>query len=193
MTKAPAFGMRCVPRLARAAALAAFAGTTLAGAAAAQEFCAGLRQAMAHAADDFRSLIIAGERALGGAAPARTLLPDGNRCEVRESRSIVEYRCRMTALDAPSSGVRAAYRREVARMRRCFAGLVPRGDGDYTGNVEWTGAVIWEVKPGLRAAVVFVTADEVAQAAIAHAASSGEGEPPEEANAVWVVVDKKRR
>jgi len=186
MTKAPAFGMRCVPRLARAAALAALAGT-LAGAAAAQDFCAGLRQAMAHAADDFRSLLIPGERAFGGAAPARTLLPDGNRCEVREGKSTIEYRCRMTALDAPSSGVRAAYRREVARTRRCFAGLVPRGDGDYTGHVEWTGAVIWELKPGLRAAVVYVTADEIAQVA-----SSGD-EPPEEANAVWVVVDKRRR
>jgi hypothetical protein len=188
MTKARAFGMRCVPRLARAAALAALAGSIGAAApAAAQGFCAGLRQAMAHAAEDFRSLLIAGERAHTGAAPARTLLPDGNRCEVRESTRAVEYRCRMTAVDVPSTGVRSAYRREVARMRGCFAGLVPRGDGDYTGAVEWTGAVIWEPKPGLRAAVVFVTADEIALVA------SNDEEPPEEANAVWVVVDRKKR
>jgi hypothetical protein len=187
MTKARAFGMRCVPRLARAAALAALAGAIFAAAsAAAQDYCGGLRQAMAHADEDFRSLLIPGERAFAGAAPARTLLPDGNRCEVRESTRAVEYRCRMTAVDVPSTGVRSAYRREVTRMRRCFAGLLPRGDGDYTGAVEWTGAVIWEPRPGLRTAVVFVTVDEIALVA-----SDGE-EPPDEANAVWVVVDKKR-
>jgi hypothetical protein len=187
MTKAAAFGMRRVPRLARAAALAALAGTMFAAAsAAAQDYCAGLREAMAHAGEDFRSLLIPGERAFAGAAPARTLLPDANRCEVRESKHAVEYRCRMTPVDVASSGVRAAYRREVARARRCFAGLLPRGDGDYTGAVEWTGAVIWQPRPGLRTAVVFVTADEIALVA-----SDGE-EPPEEANAVWVVVDKKR-
>jgi hypothetical protein len=187
MTKAIAFGMRCVPRLARAAALAAFAGSAFAASAAAQDFCAGLRQAMAHAALDFRALVIAGERVLGGAAPARTLLPDGNRCDVREAPGAVEYRCRMTAHDAGSAEVRAAYRREVARMRGCFAGLVPRGDGDYTGAVEWTGAVIWEPRPGLRAAVVYVAADEIALAA-----SDGE-DPREDASAVWVVVDKRTR
>jgi hypothetical protein len=188
MTKGRVFGMRCVPRLARAAALAALAGSIGGVApAAAQGFCTGLREAMAYAAEDFRPLLIAGERAHAGAAPARTLLPDGNRCEVRESTRAVEYRCRMTAVDVPSAGVRTAYRREVARMRLCFAGLLPRGDGDYTGAVEWTGAVIWEPRPGLRAAVVFVTADEIALAA-----SDGE-EPPEEVNAVWVVVDRKRR
>jgi hypothetical protein len=131
--------------------------------------------------------MIPGEQALGGAAPARTLLPDGNRCEVRAAPGAVEYRCRMTAHDAPSADVRAAYRREVARTRLCFDGLVPRGDGDYTGAVEWTGAVIWEVRPGLRAAVVFVAADELALVA-----DTGK-EPPEEANAAWVVVEKRRR
>jgi hypothetical protein len=187
MTKASAFGMRCVPGLARAAAFAALAGSAFAASAAAQDFCAGLRQAMAHAAGDFQTLLISGEQALGRAAPARTLLPDGNRCEVREAPGAVEYRCRMTAHDAPSAAVRAAYRHEVARVRRCFAGLVPRGDGDYTGAVEWTGAVIWDVRPGLRAAVVFVAADELALVA-----DTGH-EPPEEANAAWVVVEKRRR
>lgn len=188
MTKAAAFGMRCVPRLVRAAAAAAVAGTTFAAApAAAGEFCAGLRQAFAHAPGSFRSLAIEGERALAGAVPARNLLPDGNRCEVREGGRIVEYRCRVTPPDVSSAGARAAYRREVARVRRCFPGLVPRGDGDHTGAVEWTGAVIWEPRPGLRAAVVFVAADEIALAT-----SSGE-DAPEDANAVWVVVDKRKR
>lgn len=187
MAKASAFGMRCVPGLARAAALAAFAGSAFAASAAAQDFCAGLRRAMAHAAGDFQTLLIPGEQALGGATPARTLLPDGNRCEVREAPGAVEYRCRMTAHDAPSAAVRAAHRREVARTRLCFGGLVPRGDGDYTGAVEWTGAVIWGVRPGLRAAVVFVAADEIALVA-----DSGE-EPPDIANAVWVVVEKRKR
>ena len=188
MTKAAAFGMRCVPRLARAAALAAIAGSILAVApAVAQDLCAGLREAMAHAGDDFRSLVIEGERGRPGFLPARTLLPDGNRCELRAAGSIVEYRCRMTPLDAPSAEARTTYRREVRRVRHCFAGLMPRGDGDYTGAIEWTGAVIWEPKPGLRAAVVFVAADELALAT-----DSGD-EVAEEANAVWIVVDKRRR
>ncbi len=187
MAKPRAFGMRRVPRLARAAALAAFAGSAFAASAAAQDFCAGLRQAMAHAAGGFGALLIPGERTLGGAAPARNLLSDGNRCEVREAPGAVEYRCRMTAHDAGSAEVRAAYRREVARTRLCFAGRVARGDGDYTGAVEWTGAVIWDVRPGLRAAVVFVAADEIALVA-----DTGE-EPPEEANAAWIVVEKRGR
>jgi len=186
MTKAAAFGMRCVPGLVRAAALAAGVGATLAIPAAAQDYCAGLRQAMAHAADDFRTLLIEGERVQGGAEPARTLLPDGNRCEVRAGASIVEYRCRMTALDAPTIETRATYRREVGRMRQCFAGLLPRGDGDYTGIKDWTGAVIWEPRPGLRAAVVFVAAEDIASVK-----DSGD-DAPEEANAVWVVVDKRK-
>jgi hypothetical protein len=72
-------------------------------------------------------------------------------------------------------------------MRACFSGVVPRGAGDYTGAIEWTGAVIWEPRPGLRAAVVFVAADEIALAA-----DSGE-EAPGEPNAAWVVVDKRER
>jgi len=188
MTKALAFGMQCVPKLARAAALAAGVGAVLACApAGAQDFCAGLRQAMAHAAEDFRPLIIPGERAQGRAEPARTLLPDGNRCEVRAGASIVEYRCRMTALDAPSVETRAVYRREVRRVRACFAGLLPRGDGDYAGIRDWTGAVIWEPRPGLRAAVVFVAAEDIASVA------DGGEDGPEESNAVWVVVDKRKR
>lgn len=187
MTKGAAFGMRCVPGLVRAAALAAVAGATLAAApAAAGEFCAGLRKVLAHAAGSFRALAIDGERAAPGAVPARNLLPDGNRCEVRGDRHVIEYRCRMTPADASSASVRAAYRHNVARVRRCFAGLMPRGAGDYTGAVEWTGAVIWEPRPGLRAAVVFVAEDEIALAA-------GNGaEPPEDANAAWVVVDRRR-
>jgi len=188
MTKARAFGMHCVPRLVRAAALAAGVGFMLAMApAAAQDFCAGLRQAMAHAADDFRSLAIAGERGLGGARPARTLLPDGNRCEVREGSRIIEYRCRMTAIDASAAETRSIFRREVRRVRQCFAGLLPRGDGDYTGARDWTGAVIWEPRGGLRAAVVFVAADDIA------AVADRDDDGPDEPNAVWIVVDKRKR
>jgi hypothetical protein len=188
MTKVLAFGMRRVPKLARAAALAAGVGSILAAVpAAAQDYCAGLRQAMTHAADDFQSLLIVGERSQGGAAPARTLLPDGNRCEVRTGGSVIEYRCRMTALDTPSVETRATYRREVRRVRDCFADLLPRGDGDYTGIKDWTGAVIWEPRPGLRAAVVFVAAEDIASV------SSSTDDGPEESNAVWVVVDKRLR
>lgn len=188
MAKARAFGMRCVPGLVRAAALAALAGGMLVAApAAAGDFCAGLGRAMARAGQNFRTLPIPGEQGLAGALPAHNLLPGGNRCEVRESTRVVEYRCRMTAPDAPPAEVRAAYRRAVARVRRCFPGRVPRGDGDYTGAVEGTGAVIWAPRPGLRAAVVFVAADEIALVA-----GNGE-EPPEEANAAWVVVDKRKR
>ncbi len=185
MTKTRVFGLRCMPKIARTAALAALAGCCAAPAAA-DGFCAGLREAIAHAAEDFQGLLLDGEAAIAGAAPARNLLPDGSRCEVRASEPIVEYRCRMTAADATSTAVRAAYRRELERTRRCFVGLVPRGDGDFTGSFEWTGAVIWALGHGIRAAVVFVTADDIAQVA------GSESGPPEDANAVWVVVDRRR-
>ncbi len=183
MTKAWAFGMP----LRGFATAAAAALVTLLPASQAQALCAGLRQAMAHAAQNFEPLKIAGERGGPGAEPARTLFPDGNRCEVRGASSAVEYRCRMTRPDALPAETRATFRREVRRMRACFAGLLPRGDGDYTGAVDWTGAVIWEPRSGLRAAVVFVAAEEIALVA-----ARGD-EPPEEANAVWIVVDKRRR
>jgi hypothetical protein len=46
--------------------------------------------------------------------------------------------------------------------------------------------VIWEPRPGLRAAVVFVAAEDIASVS-----STDDG--PEEPNAVWVVVDKRWR
>lgn len=185
MAKARAFGVppRAIARLAAPVGIA----TILAMApATAQDLCGGLRQVMAHAVHNFAALKIAGERSRAGADPAKTLFPDGNRCEVRETPHIVEYRCRMTAPDAPSAETRVTFRRDVRRLRRCFPGQLPRGDGDFTGAVEWTGAVIWEPKPGLRAAVVYFTADETAVVA-----DRGD-DAHEEPNAVWIVVEKKK-
>jgi len=185
MAKAGAFGVppRAIARLAAPLGIASF---LLVAPAAAQDLCGGLRQVMTHAVHNFAALKIEGERGRPGADPARTLFPDANRCEVRETPGVVEYRCRMTPPDAPSAETRITFRRDVRRLRRCFAGVVPRGDGDFTGAVEWTGAVIWEPRPGLRAAVVYFTADETALVA-----DRGD-EPPEEPNAVWLVVEKKK-
>lgn len=188
MTKAAAFGMPRVPRLVRAAALAAVAGAVLAVApAGAQDLCAGLRQAMAAADSDFAILKIPGERGGAGAEAARTLLPWAQRCEVRGNTGVVEYRCRMTGLDAAPFEARAAYRRSVAEMRRCFAGLLPRGDGDHTGTKEWTGAVIWEPRRGLRVAAIFFAQEEFALVA------DRDGDDSDRVSASWIVVDKRLR
>jgi hypothetical protein len=186
MAKAGAFGVppRSIARLAAPVGVAGF--LLMIAPAAAEDLCGGLRQVMAHAVHNFATLKIAGERGRPGADPAQTLFADGNRCEVRETPHVVEYRCRMTPADAPSAETRVTFRRDVRRLRRCFPGQLPRGDGDFTGAVEWTGAVIWEPKPGLRAAVVYVTADETALVA-----DRGE-DPHEEPNAAWIVVEKKK-
>ena len=187
MKKARAFGMRFVPKIVRAAARAAAAGAVFAaGAADAQSLCAGLRQAMAAADAGFAALAIPGERAAAGAVAARTLLPWAQRCEVRADSRAVEYRCRMTDADAASSEARVAFRQSVAGIRECFSGLRPRGDGDYTGAKEWTGAVIWEPRPGLRVAAVFFAQEEFALVA-----DRDDGDA-ERLNVSWIVVDKRR-
>lgn len=185
MTKATAFGVpRRMPRLARIAAPLTVAGVLIAAPAAARDFCASLRQAMAHAAGDFRALKLPSERA--SVTPARKLIPGGEHCEVRDAEGSIEYRCRMTRADAAPGEVRAAFRRDVRRLRHCFASLSARGDGDYTGTTEWTGAVIWQPRPGLRAAVVFFAAEDIAFVA-------DDGDPAaDDANASWIVVDKRK-
>src|SRR5687768_15870772 len=120
MAKAGAFGVppRAIARLAAPLGIASF---LLVAPAAAQDLCGGLRQVMTHAVHNFAALKIEGERGRPGADPARTLFPDANRCEVRETPGVVEYRCRMTPPDAPSAETRITFRRDVRRLRRCFA------------------------------------------------------------------------
>ena len=188
MTQARAFGVpRGMPRRIRIAALAIAASLLSAATAAAADFCTGLRQAIVYAERDFTALAIAGERGRAGTAPARTLLPGASRCELRATRGALEYRCRMTRIDALPAEARAEYRRDVGRMRGCFAGMLPRGDGDYSGRTEWTGAVIWQPRSHIRAAAIFFVAES-----LAFVADDGEDDAIADQTASWIVVEKRR-
>jgi hypothetical protein len=175
---------RRAPGLGRVAALAFGVCLTAAAPAAARDFCGGLRQAMTHAAQEFRSLRLALVPMRARTYPARSLIPGGRQCEIRELFDGVEYRCRMTRSGARPAEARAAYRRDVARVRNCLAGRRAEGHGDFAGAAELSGAVSWRLAPGLRAAVAFVVAEDVFFVA-------DTGEEPDQ-TASWIVVDKGR-
>jgi hypothetical protein len=170
-------------------------GAVIAPTAEARDFCAGVKRAIAHAAHDFAALRLAGARRLGKAQPARSLIPGGRHCEIRKIDATIEYRCRMTPANASMRVARAAYRRDVARLRHCLAGLSAKGHGDYAGTHDLWGAVSWQLAQGLRAAVAFSIAEEIVavgeKTAVAdNADARGEDAALDETSS-WVVIDKR--
>jgi hypothetical protein len=148
-----------------------------------------VRLAIAHAAGDFAALRIAGTRGPAKAEPARSLIPGGRHCEIRESGGTVEYRCRMTPANASMREARAAYRRDVARLRHCLVGLSAKGHGDFSGTRDLWGAVSWQLARGIRAAVAFSIAEEIVAVAGKADAHGDDAELDETSS--WVVVDKQ--
>lgn len=97
----------------------------LAAPAQAQDLCAGLRQALAQAAQDFAGLktsTVSSSRS-SPSFPAQRLVPGAVACEVTENRLAFAYVCKTTSERAAPAQARAAYARDVARVQRCFPGV----------------------------------------------------------------------
>ena len=179
------FGARHrVPWTRRVAPVALACWAMVAAPAEARDFCAGMQQAIASATSDFVALKIANARGPAKSHPARALVPGGHLCEIRQGEATIEYRCRTTPANATSAQARAAFRRDVGRLRTCFAGIRARGHGDFTASRDLWGAVSWHLPRGLRAAVVFSISDEVVSVA-----DRGGDEEIEETSS-WIVIEK---
>jgi hypothetical protein len=178
-----------------AGALALAAVAIMAPAARARDFCAGVKRAIAHAGSDFAALRVAGPPGRAAAQAARPLIPGARRCEIRTAEGVVEYRCRMTPANVSMREARAAYRRDVARLRHCLAGLRAKGYGDYAGTHDLWGVVSWQLAQGLRAAVAFSIAEEIVAVGERPAGADtaeGRGDDAErDETSSWVVVDKR--
>lgn len=91
----------------------------------AQDLCAGLRQALAQAAQDFAGLKTSTVSKSRNHLiyPAQRLVPGAAACEVTEDRIAFRYACKTTSDRTAPAQARAAYARDVARVQRCFPGI----------------------------------------------------------------------
>lgn len=89
----------------------------------AQDLCAGLKQAVAEAAQNFATLKTSATP-VGSVRnprfPARNLLPGSTTCEITERRFGIAYKCERTPANSSKAAARSVFHRDVASIKKCF-------------------------------------------------------------------------
>jgi hypothetical protein len=137
-----------------AAGLAVLALAAVPRPAAAQDLCAGIRQAIDAASQSFATLKTT-ETTRRGVFNARAVLPGGHTCTVSE-RFGLRYYCEMAPRGADAAAVRAAYQRLVPQVQRCFPGVAPQVSGTVQSRLASTS---WIAGRGISVRVVMTSGD----------------------------------
>jgi len=123
----------------------------------AQDLCAGLKQAVAHAETNFKALKTSNKPPAlfsdsKSVFTARSVYPGGTDCWVEDGSS-AHYSCTL-AVNMPPAQMIAAYHADVAAAEKCFAGISAKKRGD-TAKPRSNGAfTMWNISP-----TVLVTLD----------------------------------